>query len=233
MKSSPSFFAQFRLSWLAILLVLGISTALMSGVLLIHLFKGVSIGELTRDPVVVLGGSFYIGFLSQVGIFFWAASAAVCMFSAYVIPRRSDTTQLKSFLFVSGLLTLALAFDDVFLFHEVVFPHFGVPQNLVFAIYVGLTLFYLVSFRSIILKSEYVLLGMALSFFGVSMALDVIGPNGIYPYLLEDGAKLVGLVGWSAYFIRIGAFAVLHNSAQHPLSSIVSKDKATQQTDFF
>lgn len=228
MKSSLSLFAQLRLSWSAILLVLGISTALIGGVLLLHLFKGVSIGELTRDPVTILQGSIYIGFLSQVGIFFWAASAAVCMFCAYVIPRSSDTTQLKNFLFASGLLTLVLGIDDVFLFHEEVLPYIGVPQILVYVIYVGLILFYLVRFHSIILKSEYILLGMALGFFGVSVALDVIHPKGIDPDLFEDGAKFVGLVSWSAYFIRFGAFAVLQNTAQQPLSSIVSKHINTQ-----
>jgi len=227
MKSSLSLFAQFRLSWSAILLVLGISTTLIGVVLLLHLFKGFSIGELTRDPVAVLQGSIFIGFLSQVGIFFWAASAAICMFSAYVIPRSSDTTQLKNFLIASGLLTLVLAIDDVFLMHERVLPYIGVPQILVYLIYIGLILFYFIRFHSIILKSEYILLGMALGFFGVSVALDVIHPKGIDPNLFEDGAKFVGIVAWLAYFIRFGAFAVLHNTAQQPLSSIVSRPKNT------
>ena len=213
MKSSLSLFAQFRSSWPAILLILAISTAFISAVLFIHFWKGASIGELTRDPVSVLCCSLYIGFLSQIGIFFWAASSAVCIFSAYVSPRNSYYTKLKSFLFAFGLLSLVLGIDDVFLLHEVFFPYYiGVQQEIVYIIYVGFTLFFLVKFHSIILKSEYILLGMALGFFGVSVALDIISSKNLY--IFEDGAKLIGLVSWLVYFFRFGVFTILHNASQ-------------------
>ncbi len=107
-------------------------------------------------------------------------------------------------------MTLVLGIDDVFLLHEKVFPWFGVPEEAVVGSYAGFVLFYLVKFYSVILKTEYVLLVMALSFFGLSATLDLVQPHG--SYLLEDGAKLVGIVSWLAYFFRTGESAIDHDA---------------------
>ena len=195
-------------------LILAVSAVLVGVVLLLHFWKGIPIGRLTRDPTSIVGSPLYTGFLSQIGIFFWSASAAICLFSAKVLSRHPDSLKIKCFLFVSGLLTLVLGLDDVFLLHEKFFPYLGVPEKAVFVIYAVFVLFYLVRFYSIILKTEYILLGMALVFFGVSVTIDLFQPYGIDRYLFEDGAKLVGIVSWLAYFFRVGAFAVYCNAAQ-------------------
>ena len=154
-------------------LILAVSAVLFGVVLLLHFWKGIPIGRLTRDPVSISKLPIYTGFLSQIGIIFWSASAAISLFSAKVLSRHPDTLRIKPFLFVSGLLTMLLALDDVFLLHEEFFPYLGVPQNLVFVSYAGFLLFYLIRFYSIILKTEYILLGMALVFFGISITIDV------------------------------------------------------------
>ena len=214
MKSLLPSFARFRSSWPIIGLVLAVSAVLIGVVLLLHYWKGIPIDQLTRDPNAIGRTPPYAGFLSQVGIFFWSASAAVCMFSAKVLSRPLDNLKIKHFLIASGMLALVLGLDDAFLLHEKFFPYFGIPEQAVFLSYAGFILFYLVLFYSIILKTEYILLGMALVFFGVSVTLDVFEPRGIDPYLFEDGAKLVGIVSWLAYFLRAGASAVYHNAAQ-------------------
>lgn len=195
-------------------LILAVSAVLLGVVLLLHFWKGIPIGRLTRDPTTIVGSPLYTGFLSQIGIFFWSASAAVCMFSVKVLSRHTDSLKIKPFLFASGLLTLLLGFDDVFLLHEELLPYFGVPQKAVFISYAGFVPFYVVRFYSIVLKTEYVLLVMALLFFGFSVTLDLFEPPDINPYLFEDGAKLVGIVGWLAYFFRAGTSAVYHDAAQ-------------------
>jgi hypothetical protein len=199
---------QLRSSWLVIVLILAVSTALVGVVLLLHWWKGIPFGTMTRDPLAVVGGAFYTGFLSQVGLFFWSAAAAVCLFCATALSRRPDKLALKRFLVVSGLLTLVLALDDVFLLHEAFFPSIGVPEKLVFSCYAGFVLCYLIAFHSIILQTEFVLLFMALAFFGVSIILDLSNFSWLDPFLLEDGAKLVGIVSWFSYFFRVGQVAV-------------------------
>jgi hypothetical protein len=194
--------------------ILAVSGVLVGMVLFLHFWKGIPIGRLTRDPAAISGSPFYVGFLSQIGIFLWSASAAICMFSAKVLSH-TGSLKVKLFFLVSGLVTLALGLDDAFLLHEEVIPRFfGVPEEAVFVSYAGVVLLYLVIFYSVILKTEYVLLVMALAFFGVSVTLDVFEPPGIDPYLFEDGLKLVGIVSWLAYFFRTGASALFHNVAQ-------------------
>ena len=82
MTLARSLFAQLRSSWSAILLVLAVSAALLGGVLLWASWWEIPVGDLTRDPANILGCSPHIGFLSQLGIFFWSASATICLFSA-------------------------------------------------------------------------------------------------------------------------------------------------------
>lgn len=215
MKSLLSPLAQFRTSFPIIGVILAVSAVFIGVVLLLHFWKGIPIGRLTRDPTAIVGVPLYTGFLSQIGIFFWSASVAICMFSAKVLPRRHpDSLKIRRFLFISGLLTLVLGLDDAFLLHEELFPYFGIPQIVVLVSYAGFVLFYLIKFYSIILKTEYILLVMALVFFGISMTLDLFHPSGIDPYLFEDGAKLLGIVSWLSYFFRVGEFAVYLNAAQ-------------------
>jgi len=191
-----------------------VSAFLVGIVLLLHFWKGIPIGKLTRDPSDIVGVPFYVGFLSQIGIFFWAASAAVCMFSATVLSKRPDNIEIKRFLFVSGLLTLVLGLDDIFLLHESVFTYLGVPEKVVFFTYAGFVLLYLLEFYSVILNTEYILLLIALIFFGVSIALDLFYLPGLNPFLFEDGAKIAGIVSWLFYFFRVGIVTISCHVAQ-------------------
>ena len=213
-ESMPSGFARQRSSWPMVGLVVVLAAVPICVVVLLHLWKGIPYGDLTRDPTAIFGTPPHTGFLSQLGIWLWSAAAAVCIFCAGVLSGRRDTLNLKRLLFVSGLLTLLLGFDDAFLFNEEVFPFLGVPEKVVLVSYAGFTLAFLARFRSTILKTEYSLLGMALAFFAVSMALDFLNPAGVEPHIVEEGAKFAGIVSWLAYFVRVGASAVSHHNSQ-------------------
>lgn len=208
-------FVRFRSSIPVIGLILAVSAILVGVVLFLHFWKGIPIDKLTGDPTAVGGLPVYTGFLSQIGIFFWSASATVCFFSAKVLSRRADRHKLKRFLLISALLTLLLGLDDVFLLHEALLPRFGIPEKLVVGSYAGLLLLYLFRFFPLILETEYVLMAIALFFFGLSILLDLWNPPGMDPFLFEDGAKLIGLVSWLAYFFRVGEYSVNLNAAQH------------------
>jgi len=97
--------------------------------------------------------------------------------------------------------------DDAFLLHEAVLPTWGVPEKVVLLCYLGLVAFHLLKSFSTIRKTDYALLGVALVCFGISVAIDgayrLIGEQ----YLLEDGAKLVGIISWFLYFFQVGRVA--------------------------
>lgn len=208
MQLRPSLISQYRSNKTTITIILAVSALLIGMVLAFHYAGGVPIGNLTRDPSAVLGGPFHTGILSQTGIFFWSAAAAICMFSVKIISKYPDSFKLKRFLFISGLLTMLLGLDDIFLLHESVFPYLGIHEKVVYATYAGLVLFYLYKFYPIIITTEYILLVMALGFFALSVIFDKSSIPGIDPYLLEDGAKIVGIVSWMAYFFSVGTIAI-------------------------
>ncbi len=213
MKHSQNLYAQLRSIKLTLLVIFLVTVVLLGVVFVVHFQTGVSIGKLTRDPATALKGSAYIGFLSQIGIFFWAGASVVCLFTTYILANSSGNLQLEQFFFESGLLSLLLGFDDVFLLHEIFSAYTGIPEKIIFAGYLGLLLLWLFQFYSIIFRTEYLLFGIALVFFGVSIFIDITKPNIQYMVLFEDGAKLVGILSWLAYFFRFGAFAISHHNA--------------------
>lgn len=200
MKILPSAVAQLRSGWRVITFVLVTSALFIAAVLVVSEWKDVPTASLTRDPTAALEGSLYIGFLSQVGLLFWAASGATCLLGARVLSEKPTRPGITQFLMVSGLLAFYLGIDDAFRLHEDLFPKLGVPQKLVQLIYFSLMVFYLIRWRSLILRTEYTLLGLSLAFFGTSVAFDIYPPTT--SYLIEDAAKFVGLVAWLVYFCR-------------------------------
>jgi len=105
-------------------------------------------------------------------------------------------------------MTILLLLDDLFLFHDdLIIRYFGVPEKITFIGYGGLLLCGLMLFKECILKTEYLILLIALGFFGLSLVVDVvqyiIEPFiGQWRILFEDGFKLLGIVGWFGYFSR-------------------------------
>ncbi|HVR28074.1 MAG TPA: hypothetical protein VMS86_00955 [Thermoanaerobaculia bacterium] len=166
---------------------------------------GIPTENFLRDPAAITGAPPYVGLFSNVGVLLWAAAATICLFVAVLVGRSSGAR--LAFWWYAGVLTLALLIDDLFLFHEVVFPyHLHVPEPLVYAAYGLATAGFLALFHRRILGTDAVLLGLALAWFAASLAVDHWGhlwlPRGFF--LVEDGLKLLGIVSWLLYFARTG-----------------------------
>ena len=80
--------------------------------------------DFTRDPLSIMDAPVYIGILSNLGILFWTAGAAICFFSAAIISDIKHQSQAFYFLLFGGIITTVLLFDDFFIFHEKVFPEY-------------------------------------------------------------------------------------------------------------
>ena len=205
------------------LIITIVSSVLLGAVLILHFWKNIPVGRLTADPVALADGlPAYSGFLSQVGVIIWSAAASICFFCGKLVWRSRADRELKRFLAVSGAFTLWLALDDMFLLHETVFPLVGIPQNVVLGSYVVLTLAYLFAFRRTILETNFLLLAVSLSFFAVSVVLDVLKPFKYSLTFFEEGAKLIGIVAWTVYFIGVGEYAIesaSENQVEHEHSA--------------
>nr|WP_299172523.1 hypothetical protein [uncultured Allomuricauda sp.] len=192
--------SQLRSNRWKILTILVTSLSLIGLVLVLGIAQGVPIGNLTSDIVTIANLPIYTGFFSQIGIFFWVATATLCIFSAGIGSKTQKYPDLKKYLYVSGLLTALLCLDDIFLLHEVVFPFLGIPEKVVFLGYGSIVIFWIVRFYSVIMVTDYILLVLAFVFFGLSVTLDVFTIPDINPYLFEDGFKMAGIISWFFYF---------------------------------
>ncbi|KGJ88158.1 hypothetical protein [Thalassotalea sp. ND16A] len=177
-----------------------LALAVLSIYVAAHSFN-ISPAVFTRDPVSLLRAPLYTGLMSNVGILLWVSSAAVCLFSAYTISRYSGRT--NGFLLYSGYLTLWLVLDDLFLFHEELFPDYlGISQGVIILIYLLLFLVFFVKYLPAILASDFVLLLLACTFFAASLVCDFALPQRGMVHLVEDSFKLFGITTWLVYFCQ-------------------------------
>jgi len=188
--------------WLPVLSLLG-------GIRIMSAYTDISIRQLTQDPTTVLEAPFYIGFVSNIGVLLWAAAAAICLFIPIFLPRFVSYPW-RFFLLASGLLTGLLLFDDFFLLHDEILPlYFGISGKVYGIGYVLLIVLYLFRFQPLIRRSKYGLLLIALGFFAFSATVDVLHSlvdnelDKSQLLLLEDGAKLMGITHWLAYFASV------------------------------
>jgi hypothetical protein len=153
---------------------------------------------LVRDPAQLAKYPFYVGLLSNVGVLLWCACAAICLYTAVLAGQR----EVARFFLGAGLVTAMLGLDDFFILHEEVLPAVGVAEEAVLAAYGLVILAFLGRFARLIMRTEFLLLGLTFGFMGGSAVLDGGIFNQGLNYLLDDGLKLLGIVGWLAYYVR-------------------------------
>ena len=209
--------AQFRKLW-KLLVLLYVPVLLLFVVLRIvsHFSERITLSYLTRDVTAIANLPFYAGILSQIGGLLWAASLAICIFILMSLGKQDlHFTASRRFLLHASILTAVLLFDDVFQFHEEIGEDYlGISEKVSVLALVFLGLFFLFSNLREILKSEYLILGLALLLFGMSVFLDgadleEFGAIGRFfsdqlQTFAEDGLKFAGVTTWLLYFARYG-----------------------------
>jgi len=186
------------------LLLAGIFLALLT---LVSIKGHVPMSTLTRDPAALEQyHPLKTGFLSNIGVLLWCAAAAICFFSSKIAFNRGASLEGR-FLAGSALLTSYLLFDDFFMFHETLAREFfGImKENDVYIITVTISVIYGLIFFRTILKTEYLIFALALTFLAASLGIDALLPGlseqlGEWSFLLEDGLKFLGIVTWLHYF---------------------------------
>ena len=186
------------------------SVGLLAFIGFVGIETGLAVSKVTRDPVELTGAHPFTGALSNLGILLWAAAASISFFTAASLRHQRSRDEYVMFFRLGGWLTLLLLFDDLFLLHEWIYPiHLGIDQKITFAGYALLLLLYLLRFRGLILRTDFILLMSAFVFFALSLLFDtIIAPGVIYGHnLFEDGFKFLGIVSWFGYFMKTGFVA--------------------------
>lgn len=162
-------------------------------------FKGASFGELSRDPTTVLNGPFYLGYYSNLGMLVWAAAATTALLGQHLL-RRVGHVEPARLLLVAGLITVAIMVDDLFLLHDAIYRELGIPQSAPFIAYGLAIAAFSWRFRHR-LGAGLLLIIAAVSCLGLSAVLDTL-LHLQQPYLIEDGAKALGLALWALMIVR-------------------------------
>jgi len=205
-----------RKPWPLIVLYLPAGLALLV-VTVVSSATDMPISMFTRDPADVANISPFTGVISNIGILFWSAAATVCLFTYLLLKSAGSKAMLSWFFLVSGIITTMLMLDDLFLFHERIFPGFlHLRQRYTLVFYFVLVSVYLIGFRKVILSNEWFLLFLALSFFGLSVTVDIsakyLAEAVPFYHLFEDGFKLFGIVSWLGYFGRFSLQCIADGS---------------------
>lgn len=189
---------------LIVVLVLAYLTSigLLVAIALVSQKYGIPVSDFTRDPAAILGVHPLIGVLSNIGVLLWCASMALCLFTAVVLFKTKRGISLSFFL-SSGLLTALLLVDDLFMLHDYFFPRMlNIEGGVIYVGYLLLVCIYLLKFRGFILKSGFGFLLLSFLFFALSVGCDVLLEQKGMIFLLEDGAKLLGVLSWFTYFSK-------------------------------
>lgn len=172
--------------------------------------------DLFIDILALVELPFYTGSMSQLGILIWSASATSCLLAFYLLKKfNKGSLNARRFLLYSGLISLFLMFDDMFLLHEeVAEQYFDIGQKKVYLIYFLIIVLFLYFNRSEILSSDYLLLVIAFGLFGGSIFLDVLADTfsdileasnsffAKHEVFLEDGIKFTGIASWLLYYLN-------------------------------
>lgn len=160
------------------------------------------IGHFTRDLATTFHTHPFTGMVSNIGVLFWCSTAVICIFSSLLLSNKDKST--AKFLLFSGLFTLVLLVDDLFMFHDYVLPvYLGFPEEVVYLGYFLTAVTYFLVFSKQILKTEYTILLMACCLLGMSIVCDILLEQDGWTFLAEDGFKLFGIVTWFVYFSRV------------------------------
>ncbi|HEX8451957.1 MAG TPA: hypothetical protein VF647_07670 [Longimicrobium sp.] len=177
-------------------------------VAILHVRGTIPAARLLKDPGVFNPGPWYLGAVSYFGIALWTAACAVTLFSRTLL-RNDENAELRRFLLASGLLSALLGTDDLFMLHDTIAPQLlGISEKAVIGVYGLLGLAYAIRFRSLILRTELLLLVSAIAFFGLSVCVDVLDADDARLLLVEDGAKLAGITQWFSYLASTSAAAI-------------------------
>lgn len=203
MRNSPSeTFAVKPIRHLGWILPLGILAVVAWG----SARAGLPLHDLLRDSTSVSNVPLHVGLVSYLGVLAWGVGAVVATLAAMVLWRSEPDVAMARMFLAVGCLTALLMLDDLFLFHETIFPRYlGLAEKATLGSYGLAAGAILVRWRRLFLGFEPAFLLLALSCLGLSLVVDLFQHSletvmGSWRILLEDGSKFVGISCWSAYF---------------------------------
>jgi len=158
--------------------------------------------EIIRDFAQQMDESSFLGFLSSIGTWLWVSATAIAFFGFFTI-KSPKTYRHRELLFLLGIFSFLLAFDDFFMIHDRY-----IDQNICYSTYAFLAIALLARHYKTIIEIN----GFGFIFAGTLLALsiftDIIQDYLPFEYsdiqIVEEGFKFTGGATW-LYFIALVA----------------------------
>lgn len=199
-RRSPRTLANRLRVWIPLAVIWSIGCVIMA---IVASQPATRTAELLMDPSFTVGAEWYTGLISNLGILTWTVGAAAAFFGAWLchLGGRGGARHL---LITGGLVGTVLLLDDLFMFHSVLIPsRIGLPKV------AGQTLIGLAVVawawnqrREIRRTHVHLLLASGLGL-ALSYAVDALRSPlpGDGWNVVEDGAKFLGVLAWTTYFV--------------------------------
>lgn len=163
--------------------------------------KVIPVRTLFLDPQALGDAPWYAGVLSSIGILCWTISAVAAAGGAWV-AAQTDRPGAASFLRGGAIATAVLLADDLFLLHSNAMPKLlGTPKIANIVLVVAPTLLWIVTQRREAMRTRTATLWCAFGALGLSVVADRFFDGPTLGLVIEDGAKLFGIVAWMIYFV--------------------------------
>ncbi len=165
--------------------------------------RSAPVEDFLLDPASVAGVAWYTGMLSNVGILAWTVAATAAGGGAWLSARLGRSTAAV-FLGTGSALTSLLLVDDLLQLHAVLLPSLGLTKTTAQLLIVAPAPLWAWVNRREILRTRWMLFGAAIAGFALSLLADqwLVAPDPtVMDVMIEDGAKLLGVVAWAQYFV--------------------------------
>lgn len=177
-----------------------------------------SYAELMNDPADTKDFNPFLGIISTLGLFGWAAGAGAALVAYVVLSHFGDAPQERRFFFAAAMFTGVLLVDDAFMLHEHILPGVvGIGERYVKAAYLLLAAAFVLAFFRMIAAPNALLMLSSAVFFLMSLLFDnpvFVHRSGSEEsefalYFVEDGSKFIGIVLWSTFIIKTASDVLL------------------------
>lgn len=157
--------------------------------------------KIMGDPANYYNAHPFTGIISNIGVLMWCTTTSICLFTG-IFLLSNGVKKEAFFLIYSGLFSLILLFDDLFMLHDYIFYSFKdfILEPIIFTGYAILLIYYSINYYRIILENNYFVFSLAVLFLGLSILIDSIFPSEGLEHFVEDGLKFIGIANWMLFF---------------------------------
>ncbi len=159
--------------------------------------------QLLLDPAHAPGLRWYTGLVSNLGILAWTVAVTAAAAGAWIC-RLGGRLSAQRFLVTGTLVSTMFLAEDLLQLHSSVVPDLtDLPKGIVETVSALVALRWVSQYRGEVRRTHRYLLVAAFGALAVSIVADLlVNPRpGEFAQVLEDGAKLLGVLAWSTYFV--------------------------------